>query len=131
MLPEPVVRFMPELFESFYGKKIHVMVRFGQWQESLDQAGSIESNSPEKLNDENKTSFHFSRSVAYAKLGQLDLAQSEFEKLMDSKQAELSADKKLIEDIYQHVAKAIYRGLDCNTSRGYAITRYCYHITPM
>ena len=35
MLPEPVVRYLPDLFESFYGKKIHVMVRFGQWEAIL------------------------------------------------------------------------------------------------
>ena len=37
MLPEEVVRFMPEMFESFYGKKIHVMVRFGQWEAILEE----------------------------------------------------------------------------------------------
>jgi hypothetical protein len=38
MLPEDVVRFLPELFESFWGKKVHVMIRFGMWQEILDMA---------------------------------------------------------------------------------------------
>ena len=35
LLPDEVVRYFPDLFESFYGKKIHVMVRFGQWEEIL------------------------------------------------------------------------------------------------
>jgi tetratricopeptide (TPR) repeat protein len=37
MLPDEVVRYMPDLFESFWGKKVHVLVRFGRWQEILDQ----------------------------------------------------------------------------------------------
>ncbi|SMY06290.1 hypothetical protein [Flavimaricola marinus] len=37
MLPDEVVRFMPELFESFAGKKIHVMVRFGMWEDILNE----------------------------------------------------------------------------------------------
>jgi tetratricopeptide (TPR) repeat protein len=37
MLPDETIRFMPDLLESFYGKKIHVMVRFGMWQEILDE----------------------------------------------------------------------------------------------
>jgi tetratricopeptide (TPR) repeat protein len=37
MLPDPVVRYMPEMFESFYGKKIHVMIRFGRWQDIMDE----------------------------------------------------------------------------------------------
>jgi tetratricopeptide (TPR) repeat protein len=38
MLPVDVVRFLPELFESFWGKKVHVMIRFGMWQDILDLA---------------------------------------------------------------------------------------------
>ena len=37
MLPDQVVRYFPDLFESFYGKKIHVMVRFGMWNEILEE----------------------------------------------------------------------------------------------
>jgi tetratricopeptide (TPR) repeat protein len=37
LLPEPIVAFLPDLFEAFWGMKTHVMVRFGMWQEILDE----------------------------------------------------------------------------------------------
>ncbi|MGR3802857.1 MAG: hypothetical protein ACU0AY_05245 [Marinibacterium profundimaris] len=37
MLPDAVISYFPDLFESFWGKKIHVMVRFGMWQEIVDE----------------------------------------------------------------------------------------------
>ncbi len=37
LLPVPVVAFLPDLFEAFWGIKIHVMVRFGMWQALLDE----------------------------------------------------------------------------------------------
>lgn len=37
LLPEPVVAFLPDLFEAFWGMKTHVLVRFGMWQEILDE----------------------------------------------------------------------------------------------
>jgi tetratricopeptide (TPR) repeat protein len=35
MLPDDVTAYLPELFESFHGKKVHVQVRFGMWREIL------------------------------------------------------------------------------------------------
>jgi tetratricopeptide (TPR) repeat protein len=35
MLPDDVTAYLPELFESFHGKKVHVQVRFGMWCEIL------------------------------------------------------------------------------------------------
>jgi len=37
LLPEPVVAFLPDLFEAFWGMRLHVMVRFGMWQEIVDE----------------------------------------------------------------------------------------------
>ena len=37
MLPDAVISYFPDLFESFWGKKIHVMVRFGMWQAIVDE----------------------------------------------------------------------------------------------
>ncbi len=75
MLPEPVVRYMPDLFESFYGKKIHVMVRFGQWQAILDEPF------PEDivLYSYTNAAMRQARAIAYANLGQLDQARTERE----------------------------------------------------
>ncbi len=71
MLPDNVIRFFPDLFESFYGKKIHVMVRFGMWQEILDEPlpGDAE------LYSYTTAAIHQARAVALANLGQLDAAQ--------------------------------------------------------
>ena len=38
LLPEPVVAYLPDLFEAFWGVKAHVMVRFGMWEEILAEA---------------------------------------------------------------------------------------------
>lgn len=35
LLPEPVVAFLPDLFEAFWGIKTHVMIRFGMWEDIL------------------------------------------------------------------------------------------------
>lgn len=65
MLPEEVVRFMPELFESFYGKKIHVMVRFGQWQEILDEPFPRDR----ELYRYTTAAMHQARAIAHSNLG--------------------------------------------------------------
>lgn len=73
MLPEDVVRFMPELFESFYGKKIHVMVRFGQWQEILDEPFPGDKD----LYRYTTAAMHQARAIALANLGRHDEAAEE------------------------------------------------------
>ncbi|WP_169569306.1 hypothetical protein [Sneathiella limimaris] len=73
MLPEPVVRFMPELFESFYGKKIHVMVRFGQWQEILDEPFPED----QELYSYTTAAMYQARAIALANLGRADEAVAE------------------------------------------------------
>ncbi|MGI9391885.1 MAG: tetratricopeptide repeat protein, partial [Boseongicola sp.] len=73
MLPDPVVRFMPELFESFYGKKIHVMVRFGQWQEVLDEPFPEDR----ELYCYTTAAAHQARAIAFANLGKPDDANAE------------------------------------------------------
>ena len=37
VLPRETVAYLPELFEAFWGMRIHVMVRFGMWQALLDE----------------------------------------------------------------------------------------------
>ncbi|GHF41199.1 hypothetical protein [Seohaeicola zhoushanensis] len=75
MLPEEVVRFMPELFESFYGKKIHVMVRFGQWQAILDEPFPKDRD----LYRYTTAAMHQARATALANLGRHDEAVVERE----------------------------------------------------
>jgi tetratricopeptide (TPR) repeat protein len=73
MLPEPVVRYMPELFESFYGKKIHVMVRFGQWREILKEPFPDD----QELYSYTTAAMRQARAIALANLGRLEEAEEE------------------------------------------------------
>ncbi|MCG6884508.1 MAG: hypothetical protein LJE62_12215 [Silicimonas sp.] len=75
MLPEEVVRFMPELFESFYGKRIHILVRFGMWQAILDETLPADKD----LYLYTCAAVHQARAIAYANLGQPDKAAEERE----------------------------------------------------
>ncbi|WP_299679160.1 hypothetical protein [uncultured Roseobacter sp.] len=73
MLPDPVVRYLPDLFESFWGKKIHVMVRFGLWQEILDEPLPEDA----ELYSYTTCAMRQARVIALANLGQIDDAQKE------------------------------------------------------
>lgn len=81
LLPEPVVAYLPDLFEAFWGVKIHVMVRFGMWQALLE----------EPLQDDRELfSFttalqHYSRVIAYANTGQHEEAGNEFDAFLRAK----------------------------------------------
>ncbi|MEM8701929.1 MAG: hypothetical protein AAGF82_08905 [Pseudomonadota bacterium] len=83
MLPDEVVRFFPDLFESFYGKKIHVMVRFGQWQDILDEPlpGDAE------LYSYTTAAILQARVIAFANLGRLEDAQAERERALAARRA--------------------------------------------
>lgn len=83
MLPDEVVRFMPELFESFYGKKVHVMVRFGQWQDILDEPFPDDR----ELYAYTTAAMHQARTVALANLGRIDEAEAEREKAIAARKA--------------------------------------------
>lgn len=83
MLPDEVVRFMPDLFESFYGKKIHVMVRFGQWSEILDEPFPDDR----ELYCYTTAAIHQARAVALANLGRLDDAAQERERAVAARKA--------------------------------------------
>ncbi|MSU91007.1 hypothetical protein GE300_15540 [Rhodobacteraceae bacterium 2CG4] len=76
MLPDNVVRYFPDLFESFYGKKIHVMVRFGQWAEILDEPLPQDA----ALFSYTTAAMRQARTVALANLGRLDEARAERER---------------------------------------------------
>lgn len=71
MLPHEVVSYLPEMFESFYGKKVHVMVRFGQWQEIL-----VEPFPQDRaLYAYTTAALHQARVVALANLGRFGEAE--------------------------------------------------------
>jgi len=83
MLPEEVVRFMPELFESFYGKKIHVRVRFGQWQEILDEPFPKDRD----LYFYTTAAMHQARAIAHANLGHHEKAGDERARAVAAREA--------------------------------------------
>ncbi|PRY22573.1 hypothetical protein CLV78_106113 [Aliiruegeria haliotis] len=89
MLPDEVVRFMPELFESFYGKKIHVMIRFGQWQAILDEPFPEDRT----LYCYTTAAMHQARAIACANLGRHDDAARD-------REAAVAARKSVPEDWY-------------------------------
>jgi tetratricopeptide (TPR) repeat protein len=74
-LPEPVVRYMPEFFEAFIGMKLHVLVRFGRWQEILDEPFPTDP----ALYLNTTALLHYARTVALANLGRLTEARAERE----------------------------------------------------
>ena len=37
LLPVETVAFLPDFFEAFWGIRLHVLIRFGMWQEILDE----------------------------------------------------------------------------------------------
>jgi tetratricopeptide (TPR) repeat protein len=83
MLPDPVVRYMPELFESFYGKKIHVMIRFGLWQDILDEPFPKDR----ALYCYTTAAMHQARAIALANLGRHDEAAAERELAVAARKA--------------------------------------------
>lgn len=66
-LPEPVVRFMPEMFEAFVPMRLHILIRFGRWscilREPFPQDAELYSFSTALL--------RYARTVALANLGRI------------------------------------------------------------
>ncbi len=81
LLPDDVVRYLPELFESFHGKKPHVMVRFGMWDEIVAEPMPTD---PE-LYLYTTCAWHQAKATALANLGRLDEARAEREKAVQTR----------------------------------------------
>jgi tetratricopeptide (TPR) repeat protein len=64
-LPEPVVRYMPALFESFRAVRLHVLVRFGRWADILQEPFPPDA----ELFSYTTATLHYARAVALANLG--------------------------------------------------------------
>ena len=82
-LPEHVVRQIPELFEAFVPMNLHVLIRFGRWQEILLE------QFPEDLELYSFTNamLRYSRSIALANLGKLSAAKTEKDLFLLAKNA--------------------------------------------
>ncbi|WP_299502918.1 hypothetical protein [uncultured Roseobacter sp.] len=73
MLPDKVVRYLPDLFESFWGKKIHVMIRFGMWQQIIDEPLPEDA----ELYSYTTAAMRQARVIALANLGLVEEARQE------------------------------------------------------
>lgn len=82
MLPDEVVRFFPELFESFHGKKLHVMIRFGMWDEIVAEPMPDDPD----LFLYTTCGWHQAKATALANLGRLDEARAEREKAVAARE---------------------------------------------
>ena len=83
LLPETIVSFLPDLFEAFWGVKVHVMVRFGMWQEILSEPLQDDA----ELFSVTTALQRYSRVVAFANTGQHDAAKNEFDAFLKAKAA--------------------------------------------
>ena len=72
-LPEPVVRFLPNLFEAFIPMDLHVLIRFGRWGEILERPFPQDA----ELYSFTTAMLHYARCVALANLGRTAEAEVE------------------------------------------------------
>ena len=83
LLPEDVVSFMPDFFEAFYGKKIHVQVRFGMWQAILDDPLPEDA----ELYSYTTAAMRQARTIALANLGRIEEAEAERARAVAAREA--------------------------------------------
>ncbi len=72
-LPAETLRPMADWFEAFVGMKQHVLIRFGRWQEILDQKMPEDA----ELFSVTTALMHYARTVALANSGKPDAAEQE------------------------------------------------------
>lgn len=76
LLPVETVAFLPDFFEAFWGIRLHVMIRFGMWQEVLDEPMPED---PELFCFTTALQ-HYARAVALANLGRIEEAEAQLER---------------------------------------------------
>ena len=80
MVPEAIIRMesppMADILEGYYGLKFHALIRFGCWQEILDEPAP---HDPELYLVTTAIS-HYAKTVAEAALGDVDAAEREAER---------------------------------------------------
>ncbi len=70
-VPEELLAKWPDFLDAFIAMPMHVMVRFGKWEDILSEA-----EPPEPL-CVTRTFFHYARGLAFAVLGRLEEAERE------------------------------------------------------
>lgn len=76
LLPVETVAFLPDFFEAFWGIRLHVLVRFGAWEEILDEALPDDA----ELFSFTTALQYYARTVALANLGRHDEARAAYER---------------------------------------------------
>jgi tetratricopeptide (TPR) repeat protein len=74
-LPEALVRGMPDFVEAALGTRVHVLIRFGRWQEILD----LPLPEDTELFCVTLATIHYGRGIAFAATGSIDDAAKEQE----------------------------------------------------
>ena len=82
-LTEPLLRPMADWFEAFVPMKQHVLIRFGMWQEILEQALPED----EELYAMTTALMRYARTVALANLGEIARAEAERDAFLEAKAA--------------------------------------------
>lgn len=73
LLPVDTVAFLPDFFEAFWGIRLHVLVRFGSWEEILDEPLPDDA----ELFSFTTALQYYARTVALANLGRHTEARAE------------------------------------------------------
>jgi tetratricopeptide (TPR) repeat protein len=73
LLPVETVAFLPDFFEAFWGIRLHVLIRFGMWQEILDEPLPDDA----ELFSFTTALQYYARTVALANLGRIAEAEVE------------------------------------------------------
>ena len=73
-------RFLANFLEAFYGMKVHVYIRFGKWQEILDEPMPADPH----LFCVTTTLWHYAKGIAYAVLGQVEKAAVEQQRFREA-----------------------------------------------
>ena len=76
LLPIETVAFLPDFFEAFRGIRLHVLVRFGSWEEILDEPLPDDA----ELFSFTTALQYYARTVASANLGRLAEARVAYER---------------------------------------------------
>jgi tetratricopeptide (TPR) repeat protein len=83
LLPVETVAYLPDFFEAFWGIRLHVLVRFGMWQEILDEPMPDDA----ELFCFTTALQHYARTVALANLGRHEEAASAHERFAAARAA--------------------------------------------
>jgi tetratricopeptide (TPR) repeat protein len=83
LLPPETVAYLADLFEAFWGIKVHVMVRFGMWEELLAEPLPDDA----ELFSFTTALLHYGRTVALANLNRIEEARGALEKFVAAQAA--------------------------------------------